>query len=171
MMHHADMTLLLFAIETGVNVQTVKYFNNLVHHSSSLQEQKHFSFCLSGRMLLVGVRNTKKKEKQKKNPKAPLIHCHQNGTKETISSVKWMPLGLPSHTTESVPTLVHIKSFLSLYLQTKSKPNGTMGWKQVPRQLCFAQGLLLNMGYGPHWAHSPLWSPENCNCCYFMWDQ
>lgn len=127
MMHHADMTLLLFTIETGVNVQTVKYFNNLVHHSSSLQEQKHFSFCLSGRMLLVGVGNTKKKRKTKEKSQSTSHTLSSEWHQRNNLLCQLMPLGLPSHTTESVPTLVHIKSFLSLYLQTKSKPNGTMG--------------------------------------------
>lgn len=75
---------------------------------------------------LLGL-GTGKKEKQKQNPKAPHPHCHQNGTKETISSLKLMPSRLPSHTIESapVPTLVCINSFLSLYLQPKSNPNQT----------------------------------------------
>lgn len=71
-------------------------------------------------MLLVGVGNTKKTpQKQKQTPKTPHKHSHQNGTKGIISSIKWMPLRLPSHTTESasVSTVVHINSFLSPYLQ------------------------------------------------------
>lgn len=86
-----------------------------------------------------------------------------------------MSLRLPSHTTEfaSVPTLVHINCFLSLYPQSKSNPNQT-GIKTKldngvkTRQLCFTCGLWFNTAYGLHWAQSSLWSPENCNCYYFM---
>lgn len=66
-----------------------------------------------------------KKMKNKRKTSKHLTHTDIRMAPKDISSVKWMPLRIPSPTTESVPTLLHINSFSSLYLQHKSNPNQT----------------------------------------------